>query len=83
MSQNRGVSNALGLIHTVVLDKGCKAEVWDEHGQRYIDFIGDIGVLNLGHCHPKIVEAIQQQAATMTHYVFNPAQQQMPVMARA
>ena len=74
MSQNQGVSSALGLIHPVILDKGCNAEVWDEHGQRYIDFIGGIGVLNLGHCHPKIVEAIQQQAATMTHYAFNAAQ---------
>ncbi|WP_111893427.1 aspartate aminotransferase family protein [Acinetobacter sp. MB5] len=74
MSQNQGVSSALGLIHPVVLNKGCNAEVWDEHGQRYIDFIGGIGVLNLGHCHPKIVEAIQRQAATMTHYAFNAAQ---------
>ncbi|WP_246884190.1 aminotransferase class III-fold pyridoxal phosphate-dependent enzyme, partial [Pseudomonas chlororaphis] len=45
----------------------------DENGKRYIDFVGGIGVLNLGHCHPRVVAAIQQQATRLTHYAFNAA----------
>ncbi|MDO8710417.1 aspartate aminotransferase family protein, partial [Pseudomonas sp.] len=52
---------------------GKNAEVWDTDGKRYIDFVGGIGVLNLGHCHPRIVEAIREQATRLTHYAFNAA----------
>ena len=34
---------------------------------------GGIGVLNLGHCHPRVVEAIRDQATRLTHYAFNAA----------
>lgn len=70
----QGVSQALGLIHPITLSYGQNAEVWDENQQRYIDFVGGIGVLNFGHCHPKIVAAIQKQAGQLTHYAFNAAQ---------
>lgn len=76
MDNDQGISNALGLIHPIIIEKGLNAEVWDQNGQRYIDFIGGIGVLNLGHCHPKIVSAIQTQAQKLTHYAFNAAQHQ-------
>lgn len=70
----KGISTALGLIHPITLSHGKNAEVWDTDGKRYIDFIGGIGVLNFGHCHPKIVAAIQHQAAKLTHYAFNAAE---------
>lgn len=70
----KGISTALGLVHPITLSHGKNAEVWDDTGKRYIDFVGGIGVLNLGHCHPKIVEAIQQQASQLTHYAFNAAE---------
>lgn len=73
---NQGISEALGLIHPITLSHGKNAEVWDENQKRYIDFVGGIGVLNLGHCHPKIVEAIQKQAGLLTHYAFNAARHQ-------
>jgi len=65
------VSSALGILHPVCIAKGRNAEVWDEAGQRYIDFIGGIGVLNLGHCHPAIVEAVKTQVDTLMHSAFN------------
>ncbi|AOA59035.1 2-aminoadipate transaminase [Acinetobacter larvae] len=74
MNQRKGISTALGLIHPITIEKGLNAEVWDENGKRYIDFVGGIGVLNFGHCHPDIVGAIQQQATQLTHYAFNAAQ---------
>ncbi|WP_386080850.1 aspartate aminotransferase family protein [Vreelandella sp. F11] len=65
------VSAALGVIHPICIARGRNAEVWDEAGQRYIDFIGGIGVLNLGHCHPAVVEAVKAQVETLMHSAFN------------
>ncbi|TVP52900.1 MAG: aspartate aminotransferase family protein [Halomonas sp.] len=65
------VSAALGVIHPVCIARGRNAEVWDEAGRRYIDFIGGIGVLNLGHCHPAVVEAVKAQVETLMHSAFN------------
>lgn len=39
----------------------------DVDGKRYLDFLAGVAVNNLGHCHPKVVAAIQQQAATLLH----------------
>ena len=50
------------------------AELWDVEGKRYIDFIGGIGVLNVGHRHPKVVEAIKNQADAFVHTCFGIAQ---------
>ncbi len=50
---------------TIAIGEG--ALVWDEDGNEYIDILGGIAVNNLGHCHPKVVKAIQDQAATLMH----------------
>ncbi|MEM8771129.1 MAG: 4-aminobutyrate--2-oxoglutarate transaminase [Pseudomonadota bacterium] len=50
------------------------AELWDVEGKRYIDFIGGIGVLNVGHAHPKVVEAIKEQTEDFIHTAFGIAQ---------
>ena len=65
------VSESISCVHPVTLSHGRNAEVWDTDGKRYIDFVGGIGVLNLGHCNPRIVEAIREQAGKLTHYCFN------------
>ncbi|WP_223434781.1 MULTISPECIES: aspartate aminotransferase family protein [unclassified Pseudomonas] len=67
------ISRSINIVHPVTLSHGKNAEVWDTEGKRYIDFVGGIGVLNLGHCHPRIVEAIREQATRLTHYAFNAA----------
>lgn len=67
------ISQSINIVHPVTLSHGKNAEVWDTDGNRYIDFVGGIGVLNLGHCHPRIVEAIREQATRLTHYAFNAA----------
>jgi len=67
------ISESISFVHPITLSHGKNAEVWDTAGKRYIDFVGGIGVLNLGHCNPRIVEAIQQQAGKLTHYAFNAA----------
>jgi predicted acetylornithine/succinylornithine family transaminase len=47
--------------------KGKGTRVWDNEGKVYLDFVGGIACQNVGHCHPKVVEAIQQQAAKLMH----------------
>lgn len=41
--------------------------MWDVAGKEYIDLIGGISVCNVGHCHPKVVAAVQKQAAEYMH----------------
>lgn len=45
--------------------EGCK--MWDTDGKEYLDLISGISVSNIGHCHPRVVEAVQKQAATYMH----------------
>ncbi|WP_439877062.1 2-aminoadipate transaminase [Pseudomonas prosekii] len=71
---SESISQSINVVHPITLSHGKNAEVWDTEGKRYIDFVGGIGVLNLGHCHPRIVEAIREQASRLTHYAFNAAQ---------
>lgn len=51
----------------VELVRGEGMEVFDDEGKPYLDFIGGIGVLSLGHCHPKVTAALKQQADTLMH----------------
>ena len=50
----------------VVLAKGKGAKVWDVEGVEYYDFLSAYSAVNQGHCHPKIVEALCDQAHTLT-----------------
>lgn len=70
---SENISQSISIVHPITLSHGKNAEVWDTTGKRYIDFVGGIGVLNLGHCNPLVVKAIQEQAARLTHYAFNAA----------
>ena len=48
-----------------VRGEGC--QLWDTDGKRYLDFLAGVAVNNLGHCHPKVVAALQKQAAELIH----------------
>lgn len=50
----------------VVLAKGEGVYVWDVEGEKYYDFLSAYSAVNQGHCHPKIVAAMQRQAETLT-----------------
>ena len=49
-----------------VLSKGEGVHVWDVEGKKYYDFLSAYSAVNQGHCHPKIVAALNDQAATLT-----------------
>ncbi|MCS6830526.1 MAG: acetylornithine transaminase [Armatimonadota bacterium] len=51
----------------VVFVKGCGARLWDAGGKEYIDFLGGIAVDAVGHCHPRVLHAIQEQAGKLLH----------------
>jgi len=50
----------------VVLKEGKGAEVWDVNGNRYLDFLSAYSAVNQGHCHPKIIKALIDQAQKIT-----------------
>ncbi|HEY2768450.1 MAG TPA: acetylornithine/succinylornithine family transaminase [Solirubrobacteraceae bacterium] len=47
--------------------RGEGARLWDTDGNEYLDFLCGISVTNLGHCHPRVVEAVREQAARLMH----------------
>jgi len=51
----------------VILRKGHGIKVWDSDGKEYLDFVGGIAVNALGHCHSRVVVAIQKQAQRLLH----------------
>jgi len=50
----------------VVIKKGEGIYVWDVEGKQYFDFLSAYSAVNQGHCHPKIIQAINEQASTLT-----------------
>ncbi len=48
-----------------VRGQGCR--LWDADGEEYLDFLAGISVLNVGHCHPRIVEVVREQVGRLTH----------------
>ena len=62
------VPSGVGKFHaSSVVVRGEGALVWDADGRELIDFASGIGTLNVGHCHPAVVEAVQSQVAKLTH----------------
>ncbi|SFG95517.1 4-aminobutyrate aminotransferase / (S)-3-amino-2-methylpropionate transaminase [Pseudomonas sp. NFACC45] len=64
------VPRGLVTAHPLVIDRAQGSELWDVDGKRYLDFVGGIGVLNIGHNHPKVVAAVQAQLQKVTHACF-------------
>lgn len=64
LEENYGAHNYHPL--PVVLAKGKGVYVWDPEGNRYFDFLSAYSAVNQGHCHPRIIGALQEQAETLT-----------------
>jgi 4-aminobutyrate aminotransferase/(S)-3-amino-2-methylpropionate transaminase len=62
----RGVATAMPFFAA----EAENAELWDVEGKRYIDFAGGIAVLNTGHRHPKVMDAVERQMGRFTHTAF-------------
>src|SRR3954471_7701187 len=51
----------------VAFARGEGARLWDDEGHEYLDFLTGISVSSVGHCHPRVVEAIREQAGRLIH----------------
>ena len=61
------LSNVLSHATQLQIEKGSGSFLIDYNGQRYLDFGAGIAVNSTGHCHPSVVEAIQQQSSQLLH----------------
>ena len=53
--------------YPVAFVRGEGARLWDDEGNEYLDFLAGISVSSVGHCHPRVVEAIRAQAGELIH----------------
>ncbi len=64
------IPRGVGHSHQIFIARGANAEIWDVEGRRFIDFAGGIAVLNTGHCHPTVIQAVKDQLDRFTHTCF-------------
>ena len=64
------IARGVGHSHSIFIDRGENAEIWDVEGRRFVDFAGGIAVLNTGHRHPDVMRAVEQQMQRFTHTCF-------------
>ncbi len=67
-------------LFDIEIDRGKGCHVYDNHGTEYLDLYGGHAVISVGHCHPEIVKAIDEQASKLMFYsnsVINPLQQKL------
>lgn len=68
VDQAKGLLSPVWARYTsVVADRAEGCYIYDEHGDRYLDFSCGIGVTNTGHCHPRVVAAAQEQVGKLIH----------------
>lgn len=68
--RNQAVVHGVASMHPLFAERADNAEIWDVEGKRYIDFASGIAVLNTGHCHPRIMAAVNEQLQHFTHSCF-------------
>lgn len=67
----RAVPAAISCIYPVVIDRGEGAMLEDVDGNRFLDWVGGVGVLNIGYSRPEVVQAVKRQADRYFHGMFN------------
>ena len=75
LAARRGAAVARGvaMAQPIFIERAENALLWDAAGRRYIDFAGGIAVLNTGHRHPRVLEAVRVQLDKVTHTCFQVA----------
>lgn len=69
--RKEAVPNAIGCPYPVVIKRGEGAMIEDVDGNKFLDWVGGVGVLNIGYSQPEIVEAVKEQADHYFHGMFN------------
>jgi 4-aminobutyrate aminotransferase / (S)-3-amino-2-methylpropionate transaminase / 5-aminovalerate transaminase len=68
--KDRVIADPLSIFLPVVIERGDGATLTDVDGNTFLDFTGGVGCLNVGHSHPRVTEAVQEQAAKFLHTDF-------------
>ena len=68
--RNAAVPRGVATATPVFTERADNARLWDVEGREYIDFAGGIAVLNTGHRHPKVIDAVRAQLDRFTHTAF-------------
>ncbi|HMQ58870.1 MAG TPA: aminotransferase class III-fold pyridoxal phosphate-dependent enzyme, partial [Rhizobiaceae bacterium] len=68
--RTKAMARGVGVATQVFAERAENAEIWDNEGKRYIDFAAGIAVLNTGHRHPKVMDAVKAQLDKFTHTCF-------------
>ncbi|NPD16772.1 4-aminobutyrate--2-oxoglutarate transaminase [Xinfangfangia sp. D13-10-4-6] len=71
--RSKNVPQGVLTAHPLVIDRAEGAHVWDIEGRDYLDFVGGIGVHNIGHNHPRVVAAVTAQLGKISHAAFQVA----------
>ncbi|MEF9603483.1 aminotransferase class III-fold pyridoxal phosphate-dependent enzyme, partial [Paracoccus sp. PXZ] len=65
--KNAAISRGVGMTTQIYAERAENAEIWDKDGNRYIDFAAGIAVVNTGHRHPRVIQAVKDQLDRFTH----------------
>ncbi|MFT9005742.1 MAG: aspartate aminotransferase family protein [Liquorilactobacillus hordei] len=65
------VPNSVGCVYPVVIENSEGAIIQDPDGNLFLDWVGGVGVLNVGHTNPRVVEAVKKQSEKYLHGMFN------------
>ena len=68
--RSRYIPRGITTAHPLIAERAQGSELWDVTGRRFIDFAGGIGVMNVGHNHPRVMEAVRGQLERATHTSF-------------
>ena len=68
--QVKNLARGIGVLCDWYVDRAQNATIWSTTGKTYTDFAGGIAVLNTGHRHPKVIEAVKAQLDRFTHTSF-------------
>jgi 4-aminobutyrate aminotransferase/(S)-3-amino-2-methylpropionate transaminase len=69
--RKNAVPSAIRCGYPVVMERAEGAIIEDVDGNKFLDWIGGVGVLNIGHCHPEVVQVVKEQAEKYFHGMFN------------
>ena len=69
--RTKEVPQALGTMYPVTIKRGAGAMIEDFDGNLFLDFIGGVGVLNIGYSHPEVIEVVKNQSDLFFHSMFN------------
>jgi len=70
-NREKYIPNAIGSIYPLTIKRAEGAIVEDLDGNKFLDFIGGVGVLNIGYSHPEIIEVVKEQSEKYFHAMFN------------